>query len=65
MDSTLMYSGCDESLMGVCKYVCVHARSSSFRKDMVTIADRCWCEKVEVWDGKGGTRGRKGGETPE
>ena len=32
---------------------------------MVTIADRCWCEKGEVWAGKGGKRGRKGGETPE
>ena len=49
----------------VCKYVCVHARSSSWRKDMVTTADRCWCEKGEVWAGKGGKRRRRGAETPE
>ena len=32
---------------------------------MVRTADRCWCEKGEVWASKGGKRGRKGGETPE
>ena len=32
---------------------------------MVTTADRCWCEKGEVWTGKGGKRGRNGGETLE
>ena len=32
---------------------------------MVTTADRCRCEKGEVWAGKGGKRGRNGGETPE
>ena len=45
----------------VCKYVCVHARSSCWRKDMVRTADRCWCEKDEVWASKGGKRGQKMG----
>ena len=27
---------------------------------MVRTADRCWCEKGEVWASKGGKRGRKG-----
>ena len=49
----------------VCKYVCVHARSTSWRKDMVRTADRCWCKKGEVWASKGEKRGRKVGETPE
>ena len=56
---------CGGGYMYGCKYVCVHARSSSWRKDTVTTADRCWCENGEVWAGKGGKRGRKGGETLE
>ena len=44
----------------VCKYVCVHARSSSGRKDVVRTADQCWCEKGEVWASKVGREGGKG-----
>ena len=52
--------------VGTCMQVRMCACTLKFlENDMVTTADRCWCEKGEVWAGKGGKRGRKGGETPE
>ena len=41
--------------VGTCMQVCMCACTLNFlQKDMARIADRCWCEKGEVWADKGG-----------